>query len=298
MRFERWMRWTLGEALARTVSVSFVNVAGRVTNTVGQSFLGTLVIGLVQMIGGATFARVAKVSLLPGRDLVGWCFVFGFFSVGQTVLLFLIFAQGGDMGVVVFIVTLSMIPGALVDWLWLRRARLTTRGWMGVFIGALALWSMLDFAGWNNLPVGSAWMLMAFGIMFMITINQAVTYKVRAINPHVKNFWVGLFTILLCAPSLFLVDLANLPLRFWSVSAFVGLCVIAIVITNLMAYKDDALMAIKKLTMFGVFLTLSSLVGVIVFSDALTAGKVFGVLLFIPAFHLLQTGKEILAKSA
>jgi|SRR3989344_234804 len=293
---ERWMLWTLGESVTRTISVAFTNVIGRLITTTGESVLATFILGLVQMLGGTLIARAAQKPLWIGKRLALWCFVFAVFAVLQTVLLFLIFARGGDMGVTVFIISLSVIFGALVDWFVFRRARITLRGWAGISLGAVAAYAVLGFPGIESGIPADWWLLMAFAIMLMITANQGVTVIVKDMDPHVKNAWVGLYTTVLCAPVLLIVPLGSLSSLFYLFAVIEGVVVIGIIVTNLMAYKGNALMAIKKLTMFGLFLALSAIVGMLFFGDPFSWGKIVGIVLFVPAFYLLQTGTERLRK--
>ena len=55
-----------------------------------------------------------------------------------------------------------------------------------------------------------------------------------------------------------------------------------------MSYKGGAQIAIKKLVMFGVFLSSSMIFGIILFDEPLTAAKVLGVVIYFVAFILMD----------
>jgi len=78
-------------------------------------------------------------------------------------------------------------------------------------------------------------------------------------------------------------------MRFlWLFSLLIGVIFIGSWSFNLMAYKNEAYIALKKLTMNGIYLTLTMAAGVIFFGESLSVGKILGVVLFFVAFVLVD----------
>lgn len=289
-----WMKWTLGEALTKTGSKLLQKVVGVSSHIVGHTFLATAIVGLVQIIGGLFMARANRAKLLTDSEsIVGAC-LFGFFATLSTVLGFVVFMLGGDIGINTFIITLSIVPGALIDRFFFGH-KLNARQWLGVLMAILAGYSVL---GWPSLQEAvrlPAWVWVSLIMTMSVAINQGITQKIRKINPFVKNFWGGLTTFILALAGLVIVggshllsDFSGTLPKLWLSSALVGLIVIVMWSFNLLAYKDGAQIAIKKLVMNGAYLTMAMIFGILLFSESLTAAKVVGVAGYLVGFSLLD----------
>lgn len=288
------MKWTLIEALTKTSSKILQKFVGVVSSTMSHVFFATMVVGLVQVIGGFSMARKRKTPLLCDQaEVIGSC-AFGFFAVVASALSFSVFLYGGEIGVNTFIITLSIIPGALIDRIFFGK-RLMKRQWLGIVVGILAAYSILDWPSLSAFADMPLWVWLSFGITMSVAINQGITQKIKKVDMFVKNFWGGLTTVVLASSAIFALGSAGLFVDFssqmgklWGVSALVGLIVIAMWSVNLLAYKDGASIAIKKLLMNGSYLTMTMIAGILFFGEALTLGKVVGVVLFFAAFSLMD----------
>lgn len=291
---ERWMRWTLLEAGTKTASKVLQKVVGNVSVTFAHTFLATLVIGLVQTITGLVVTRAKKIALWPDRESVIGACLFGLFAVLSTVMGFGAFYYGGDMGVNTFIITLSIVPGALIDWCFFGK-RLVVREWVGVGVAVLAGYTILGWPSLQELTQLPLWVWLSVGTMFTVAINQGITQKVKKIDPFVKNFWGGLTTVVLCLTAIIvlgkgstLTDFSGTAKKLWGVSAVIGVIVVGMWAFNLLSYKGGASIALKKLVMNGTYLTTAMVCGVLFFGEPVNLEKGAGVVLYLAAFVLMD----------
>lgn len=289
-----WMKWTFLEALTKTASKLLQKVIGLSGASFGHSALATAVVGLVQVIGGYIMVKKNGVAIANDsrKNIVGAC-LFGFFATLATVLSFFIFTLGGDIGVSTFIITLSIVPGALIDQ-FIFGHKLNGRKWLGVLTAIFAGYSILGWPPLREIVRLPAWVYLSFALTFSVAINQGITQSIRSINPFAKNFWGGLTTLVLSLLMLLFVKiddqfLASMDIsRLLLGSAAIGLIVIFMWSFNLFAYKDGAQIAIKKLVMNGSYLTTAMIFGVILFGEPLTTAKVVGVLFYLAGFSLMD----------
>ncbi len=160
---EKWMKWTLLESLMKTSSKLLQKVIGLVSTTIGHTFFAVMVVGIVQVMSGFAVVRFKKKELLTDwQSILGSC-LFGVGAVICTVLAFCVFLLGGDIGINVFIITLSIIPGALIDRVFFNH-KLNKRQWLGILIAIFAGYSIL---GWPSLAEAlrlPLWVWLSFGI--------------------------------------------------------------------------------------------------------------------------------------
>ncbi len=293
---EKWMRWTLAEAGTKTGSKILQKVIGNISTTVAHTFFATLVVGLVQTIGGWIVTRARGTPILTDKESIFGSCLFGFFAVISTVLSFSVFLLGGDIGVNVFIITLSIIPGALIDRFFFGK-KLCWREWLGIGIAIFGGYSVLGWPSLSGVLALPLWVWLSFCVMCSVAINQGITQKVKKVDPFVKNFWGGLTTLTLCAIGVVALGSAKLFTDFsrpmqnlWLAAAIGGVIVVGMWSFNLMSYKAGASIALKKLVMNGVYLITAMLAGVLLFKESFTIGKMVGIALFVCAFTLMDKG--------
>lgn len=293
---EKWMKWTLLESGTRVTSRILQKVIGFVSTAFACNVLASFVVGLIQTVASFIVLKVQHKGIRPDRKgLIGSC-LFGTFATFSTIVPFTIYYLGGDIGVVAFIIALSIVPGAFVDWLFFSHP-LNKRQWFGVVVslfGAYALLGLPSVAGLMAMPL---WVWLAFAVMLANTTNQAITQKIKDVDAFVKNFWGGLMNVILSLGVLivigatsFLTDFSHNMRKLWLVSSIGGVVVIAMWSFNLFSYKDGASIAIKKLVMQGTLLIGSMIAGIVFFHEALTWGKVLGATLYFVAFALMDNG--------
>ena len=137
------------------------------------------------------------------------------------------------------------------------------------------------------------WIWLSSVVSLSMAIGQLITQRIKDIEIFRNNFWAGITTFTLNFFFLYAMDSLGLlknfsePMRFlWLFSLLIGVIFIGSWSFNLMAYKNEAYIALKKLTMNGIYLTLTMAAGVIFFGESLSVGKILGVVLFFVAFVL------------
>lgn len=349
------MRYSVGEGLTKTSS----RLLGKLIGS-GGSFESTLlavaIIGTVQMLGGLLFS-IIRVSipnsakkhqlsegvqsmrtkrfelaihwkmLFPGWKLVLGSVFFGIFAVIMSIAgIFAFTYKGADVGVTTFIVTLSIVPGLFIDWIFYRvecykqkktdeekRKQLENplmwRSWAGIFAFLAGGYAILDFpldfpstALLTQLP---PWVLITFIIPAAAAINEGIT-RVMSISPvsdpFVNNAWIGLTTLILCVIGVVIVGseglIERLTTRIWVGSAITGGIVLIMISLKLLAYKAGGTIALKKIIMMGTYLVTAIFAGIVIYGEPFTAGKVVGVLGFLVAFTLMdkETWEAITAR--
>jgi drug/metabolite transporter (DMT)-like permease len=288
----KWTRWAILEGLMKSISRLFQKIVGNVINSWGGTFYAAGIVGLVQVVVSTILISKNKIKFVSKRsDTVG-ASVFGIIAVISTILGFAIYLKGGDVGTTTFIMTLSIIPGMIIDIIFFKH-KSTIAQWVGIFIACFAGWSILGFP----LSISSIeiWVWLAILTMILVAINQGVTQSIREINPLQKNFWGGLMAIIISIFALYYfkdnysyVELSSNNIKLWYTSTAIGFIVIAMWSFNLLSYKSGASIAIKKLVMNASQLIISMGFGFIFFNEPITLWKLLAIPLFIVSFVLID----------
>ncbi len=197
---EPWMKWAVSEGLAKTASRVLQKFVGIVSGSLVGSFATLLVIGTIQLAGGWLGAAGRRKSVAVEWPQAVGAVLFGISATTMTVLgIFSFTYPGADVGITTFIVTMSIIPGALIDWAFFRHP-LNARQWFGVGAFLLAGYAMLDFPALASLLALPPWVLLTFGIAFLGAVNEGITQwqgrrKIRPLDPFTNNFWIGATTV-------------------------------------------------------------------------------------------------------
>lgn len=125
MMAESWVKWAIFEALAKAAATTLHKITGIISASIGHLLFATAAAGFVQAIIGFVLAKTRKKSIAADGVGIAGSALFGFFAVVSGVLVMSAYLYGGEVGVVVFITTLSIVPGALIDriFFWLRIKR-------------------------------------------------------------------------------------------------------------------------------------------------------------------------------
>ncbi len=287
-----WRVWTLGESLTKITSASLQKMIGLSSSTGVGVALGTFVIGLVQVMFGWFMRAKSGKSVWDTKRHILFSCLFGAFAFMSTMFGLTAYRLGGEVSVVVFIITLSIIPGAIIDTVFFKH-RLSTRQWFGVLIGIVGAYLVLGMPGLSAAAKFPTWALFALGITFTVAINQGFTQRIKGIDPMVKNFWGGLTTAVLALCTFAFVGLPSFSdpgfSRVVIFSGAIGLVVIVMWTCNVNAYKDGAHIAEKKLMMNGLYLTFAMIVGVLFYKETFTIWKGLGIPAFIVASCLFDS---------
>jgi len=286
---EKWMIWTIYEAVTRTAARSFLNIVGRVSSSLAEVALATTIIGFVQVTIGFIKARsLSKNLLTKKKEIVGAC-AFGVLAAIVTILGFRVYMLGGDLGVDTFITTLSIIPGLFLDW-WIFKHPPEKRHWPALILALTAAYFILGRPSLGDVLLLPTWIGLSFISMFLIAGNQGISQAIKDIDPFVKNFWGGLtqvVTMLIFLPFVYNSEsIGKNFLKIMLVAVCVGVINVCMWYFNQKSYNEGAYIALKKLVLNGTFLSLAVITGVLFFGNTLTLDKVLGILLFFVSFSI------------
>ncbi len=296
----KWQWWAVSEGLSKTVSGILQKFVGLATQSGIDSFLYTLIIGVIQMFSGLVgFCAKNKpeIILYPDRRTILWAIAFGFFATVMTALGAYTFLLGADLSVRTLIIVSSIVPGAIIGKIFWNDP-FGVREIFGISIFLVAVWSMLDFPSWSVFITLPSWVWLTFIIMLSGAVNEALSRVASVkLDPWVNNFWVGVSTTFFSALGLVALGFSGESMKtshaFWLGSILIGAVVVAMVSFKLLAYKGGGTIALKKLIMQGVYLLTVSVAGVAFYNEPVTLGKIAGICLFLLAFVITdkETGK-------
>jgi drug/metabolite transporter (DMT)-like permease len=267
---------------------------GVASNSWGGTFLASGIVGLVQVVIVTAF-ELSHRKLGLFKDFKGalGSSIFGILALSSTVLGFATFMKGGDISTSTFIVTLSIVPGMLIDIIFFHY-KSTIREWIGMSVAIFAGYTILGLPRLEEILKMPLWFWLAIGNMMTVAINQGITQAVKKVDPLFKNFWGGLMALIF-APLLMIaigqggsIVRFNENVRIWYASFFIGIIVIAMWSFNLLSYQCGASIALKKLVMNATYLTSTLIIGVLFFHEKITVGKVLALPLFCCAFILMD----------
>ncbi len=282
-----WRRWTLGEAFAKIISATLQKQIGLASESGVGVVLSNAVIGLVQAVASFFLVLQRKKSIFSASvsDTI-FSILFGVGAFLSTMCSMTAYRLGGEVSLVVFIITFSIIPGAFIDTLFFKN-HLNRRQWFGVAIGLFGGYLVLGAPGLGSVAKLPIWVLFALTTSFTVAVNQGISQRIKEADSVVKNFWGGLTILILSVSSFAIVGVPSISMegfeRVLIVSAMIGLVTVFMWTCNFNAYKDGALIAEKKLMMNGLYLTFAMIVGVFFYKETLTFGKALGVPVFFVA---------------
>ena len=247
------------------------------------------------MTGGLIGTYALKARIFPGWRLAAGSVLFGISAVAITVAgLVALTYSDADLAVFVFIVLLSILPGAFIDWIFFKTP-LTVVQWLGVMLFLFAGYSMLNYPSLRELIAPPPWILIALIVPLGLSFNEGITRMIgmnKISNPFVNNFWIGLTTITLSALLIVLTGnvgvITAFKAKFLILSAAMGFMVLVMISLKLLAYKSGGTIAFKKTITQGVQLTGAAILGALFLGDVITIGKVIGVAGFFIAIFLME----------
>lgn len=296
---EPWMKWTVAEGGTKTISRLLNKYVGVASGTFAGALAAYSVVSAIQMVGGLFGAVMRRKGILiSGPQLIGGVI----FGITASVMSFLgVFSftyEDADVGITTFIVTMSIIPGAFIDWAFFKHP-LNLRQWTGVGVFLAAGYAMLNFPEFKTLLALPPWVWLTFGIALLGAVNEGITQwqaqrKVDPLDPLVNNFWIGLTSAIISGGALAAFggrrSVSHLPLHFWLGSAAIGFVVIGMISFKLLAYQDGGSIALKKLIMQATYLISATALGWLIYAETFTLGKATGISGYVVAFILMDQG--------
>jgi len=292
-----WIFWAGLQAGITTLSIIFQKCVFTNSKLFEYALLGALIIGVIQVIGGLIITNIKGVNILTTKKyFIGSC-LFGLGATLATIISFAIYQLEGDLGIYACMLSLSIIPGALIDYMAFGK-RLNKLQCYGVLVAGLAGWSILNWPNFSAIKGLPLWFWLACTNMMVVTLNQITTKWIKDVNPFVKNVWGGATTTFLASALLIgygwytginVKWISPEAIRIEIGSIVVGLFVIGLWTANVMTYKKGAYVAIKKLVVNGGSLIAINILGSIIFpKEHMTIGKIIGICLYLFAFMLID----------
>jgi len=291
---EKWMLFAIGEGGAKTASKMLQKVIGKASLTWGYVFFASLVVELIKVVSGFCISKSRGKSLIGDRRLaIGACWA-GFFGFVSTILSFGVFTFNADIGVNTFIITCSIIPGALIDRFYFSHG-LRRRQWFGIAVAIFAGYAVLGWPPLSKLLTLPVWVWMSLAIMCSTAISQGIVQRIKDIDPLVATFWSGLTAsacslvgVLLLGTIHLFGDFSHSMRSLWLSSLGGGAIIVIMGVCNVLSYQKGASIALKKLVMNGFYLTTTMLFAALIFREGLTGSKLFGVGIYVVAFVLVD----------
>ncbi|MFH1427201.1 MAG: hypothetical protein ABIG60_01575 [Patescibacteria group bacterium] len=284
-----WVKWAFLEGIFRSINTNLLKFIGQ-GNTLSGSFFITSIIGFIQMIGGWLIAIFRKEKIIIPFKLIYRSIIFGISASLMTVLSIYTFTYAGaEVGIVSFLVMLSIIPGTIIDRI-IFFEKIPKRKIIGIFLYLITTFIFLEGYKMSGLlftfPI---WLIFPLISAFLLAINEGLTKKIsRQTSPFVNNFYIGLTTVIFSLIGYKLlnqaIDFKQLSFSFWLAIFFIGLVVILLIASKFLAYYAGGNIAIKQLVMSSTFLIVANFFGVIFFQETWTLGKTLGLPLFIISF--------------
>jgi len=295
--FKYWTVWSFIEGVARTGSITTLAYVGLSSASLWQLVLATLIIGSVQMCISAFVAKMSNTRLWLGKEFLSWCIVFGFFATAGTILpLIALGPLGGDLSTYVFIaVGLAIVPGAIADWVFFG-TRLRSKDFLGLMIACTAAYLVIGLPSLQELAKLPAWTVIALFGMCAVVGNRLITRRLALLGERtwqkafVQNMYVGLTTLALCAFALVFVDgtSGSIDARFVLGASVVGVFVILLVGSNLLAFESGASIAAKEAFTLCVFFFGTAAAGAIFLHQQISWFEVAGFMLYGFAYMFLR----------
>ncbi len=304
---ESWMKWAVAEGGAKSATRLINKTVGSAAGSFGGSLVVPAVVGAIEAFGGLIGAKSRGKNIVAAPRQIFMALLFGMIAAVMSFLSVFTFTYtGADVGITTFIITMSIIPGAFIDWAFFKHP-FGFRESVGIGVFLLAGYSILNFPELKTFLVLPAWILITLVIMLLAAVNESITRwqgrrKIEPLDQMVNNFWIGLAMMFSTGIALMLFRpwsaVAELPLRFWFGSFAVGLIVLAMHSFKLLAYKGGGSIALKKLIMQSTYLVLAVVFGWLIYAEPLTIGKFLGMIGFTAAFILMDKGTwEFVVKS-
>lgn len=291
---QTWFKWTLFEAFTKVFVRGAQKYIGAASAGVAAISLVIWASGFVQfLVGWGMIQKEKKTIRRPTYFEIMGALAFGFGAVAANYFAFVAFLEGGEVIVVTFIGTLSIIPGAFADRCIFKK-RLGIQDVVGIIIGIAAGWFVLGCPSLSAAMRFPLWVWLSFGLALALAFNQAITQAIKDIHPYYKNYWGGLGVAMLGLP------VFGFSLGFEKVRPDAGLTPFLLggvaigVITffmwafNLFAYQDGAYISLKKLVMNASYMAMIFVCGVVLFHEDIAFLKLVGFGLYVAAITLMD----------
>jgi len=288
----KWIKWGFIEGVMKASGKIIRKPLGVASKSLAGSMLATFIIGIIQSIGGLTGIVLGKKRILSSKNEIFGGIIFGLVASIMTVIGIWVFTyKEADVGIATFLITLAVVPGAIIDWLFFGK-KLKKHQLIALLIFVVTAYCFLNFPPliyFFELPV---WILLSLALALLASINEVTSKLVRKMDVWVYNFWVGLTTMVVSFAGVVFFYKDNINLqdtrKILIISSLNGIIVLIMICAKLMSYKKGGYIALKSLVMQSTHLILATVFGVIFYNEVLTSGKIIGMVGFIFSFSLMN----------
>ncbi len=290
------MGWTFGEATTKTICKVLNKLIGQASSFFYQVVLVNLIVGLVQVICSLIALKKNRRSIWGTRaQMLGAC-AFGLSACIYGFLVFTVFLHGGEITMNTFIISLAIVPCALLDRIIFRDKKIGARKWCALAVFCLAGYFVLGLPSLAQAAKFPLWIWLSLISMLLLAINEVISRSIKEIEPMVKNFWGGLVTLI--GSFLMLVFLGRTGVLFdfqseavtklWVFGVVGGLFIVVMWVCKVRGYNAGVTMAAKRLLMDSSYLTMIAIIGVWQFGESITWWKAVGILMYFGAFIIMD----------
>jgi hypothetical protein len=292
-----WSSFAVSEGIFKTVHMWIFKIIGS-TFAAPLFFVSTFVVGVIQIVGGLLVNLRSRYEIFPKTKYIIGSLLLGVIAVYTAVVPMYIFSiSGASLALIAFIISLILIPKALFDKV-LFRDPITPFQLMSVPLFLFGLYALVGFPGFDQITSLPSWAWFALTLPVAIIAEEFLTrsFKVGVISPWVKNFWIGVSTVVVSVisfivikPFSILLDLIkNLSGDMWFLFVLLGLSILTGVFVKQRTYMHGGSIAAKKITMIGTYLISSLVVGVLFFTNPLTIGEIVGIFALITGYFFVE----------
>jgi len=283
-----WRLWAFVEACLRTAQAVFMKIVGVAIHDAASAHVYSGGIGIVNIFFGL-FGRRDR-PLYAGRKNTILSLTVGVFSHLANMLGPIAFMLGAPLAARTFIAAMSVIPGMFLG-RFVRGERLSWLQLWSIPIFVFGAWAILGGPDIVTLILAPpAWVLLTLLVACTNAGNETMRSAMsKDYSPMVNNFWVGLVTVTLSGAGAIvfwgfgLLDFGQISSVLLWMTVASGVVVSVMTAASLMAYKGDALIALKKVFVNSFYLVSAAIADSIIFGVKMTALKWLGILCFMVA---------------
>ena len=293
-----WSLFAFSEGILKTLQLWLLWVISLVVSVFPIVFIAVFVVGIIQIVGGLIINLRSRYEIFPGTRYIMGSLLLGIVSVYMIILPIYIFSlQHTDFSLLAFVIALAIIPGVLLEKVSFRDA-FRPAMFIAIILFFFGTYAFLGFPSLEQLVALPKWILLSFTLPAAALINEFIvrSFKTNIVSPWVNNFWAGAATAIVCVVAFlisgqaesFFTSLSLIPQSSWLLFLVLGFLVLSGVFVRQRTYMHGGSIASKKIVMTGMYLVSAFLVGLLVFSEALTVGKVVGIIALLGAYIALE----------
>ena len=290
-----WPIWAGTEGLCKVFHFAIYGLfAVALTGSIGFALVVAAFIGACEVIVMTFARRHAGIPLIPPGQavpVIGTIF-FGMAAIYMITVPIYCRQMGAGAALIGFLTAFSVLPGAVLDFLW--GDKMSKRNALGIGLFLFAAWCVAGYPKPGDALSLEPWMWLALGFPLAAAFNEAAMRLAGSsqLPVPVTFSWVGLtqFAGLLLVP-LFggFGVIAEIDARSWAWMVILTVFIMIALYAKQMAYDRDAGGTIlgKKVVMMAVVVSGTLFYDWLIGHQSPTSGEMIGAVLFILAMPLV-----------